>query len=399
MILNHNLRNIFIVMLVLGGIFLITAVEIVNSLDYPNSDFFSFWLAGHMVWTGQDPYSADEWIAGHHQFGATWISDSQFLYPLPLAIFLAPLGLFSLYHAYIIWVVLLQLMIAISVLLLLSVRTDLQYKHYILPILAGIVLFRPTIITLFNGQLSGMLLLISALVIYFWEKEMWWQGSVFLPLLALKPNVGIPIIALLSIWLLLRKKIRMLGWMALSALALLIIGLVIDPHWVNDYLGIGNLKLSQTFGYSPTVWGFVAYISGFKLNPTLVFGGLAAIVLLVGCLFTLVRKREFLSLMMVYSIIIATTLLITPYTWSYDQVLLIIPIIVIMIEMMSRHYPYLLTASIFLLFDVLTLVLLLASAKIQMEVLNAIIPLAIYCILFIFILTMKSEKQLNSLQK
>jgi hypothetical protein len=399
MILNLRLRYIFIIMLALIGIFLITAVEIVNSVDYPNSDFFSFWLAGRMVLTGQDPYSINEWIGGHHQFGSTWISDSQFLYPLPLAIFLAPLGLFSLYHAYIIWVVFLQSMIVLSVLLLFSVRADLQYKHYILPILAGIVLFRPTIITMLNGQLSGLLLLVSAFVIYFWEKEKWWQGSVLLPLLALKPNIGIPIIALLSIWLLVRRQIRMLGWIAISAFTLLFIGFVRDPHWISEYLSIGDTKLSQTFGYSPTVWGFAAYISGFKLNPTLVIGSLAAIVFLVGCLFTLLRKREFLSPMMVYGIVIVTSLLITPYSWSYDQVLLIIPIIVIMIEMMSRQYPYLLTASVFLLFDILTIVLLLVSAKIQMEVLNAIIPLSIYCILFIFILSMKSQKQLNSLEK
>lgn len=398
MILNRRLRYILIVTLVFGGIFLITAVKIVNSLDYPNSDFFSYWLAGHMVLTGQDPYSSYEWIDGHHQFGATWISDSQFLYPLPLAIFLAPLGLFTLYHAYIGWVVLLEFMIIISVLLLLMAKKNLQFKPYIIPILAGIALFRPTITTLFNGQLSGMLLLISALVIYFWEKEKWWQGSVLLPLLALKPNVGFPIIALLSIWLLVRKQIRMFGWMALSAFALLIIGLVRDPHWVSDYLSVGNTKLSQTFGYSPTVWGLAAYISGFKINPTLVLGSLAAIVLLVVCLFTLVRKREYLSPMMVYGIVIATTLLITPYTWPYDQVMLIIPIMVIMIEMVSRQYPYLLTASIFLFFDMLSIVLLVVSAKIQMEVLNAIIPFCTYCVLLIFILT-TNKKANNSTTK
>jgi hypothetical protein len=380
----------------LGGIFLISAVKIVNIIDYPNSDFFSFWLAGHMVWTVENPYSSAEWIDGHHQFSATWISDPKFLYPLPLAIFLAPLGLLSLYHAYIVWIVLLQFMIVITVVLLLMAKPNPQSKHYIFPILAGIALFRPTIITLFNGQLSGGLLLVSALVIYLWEKDKWWQGSALLPLLALKPNVGIPMIALLSFWLLIRKQARMLGWITISTLALITIGLLRDPNWVIEYLNIGNSKLAQTFGYSPTVWGLAAYISGFKQNTTIIFGSLMAIGMLGGCLILLAQKRRVLRPAMAFSIVITTSLVITPYTWTYDQLLLIIPIIVIMMEMMKGHHPFLLPASLFLLFDILTLFLLLISDKIQMEVLNVIIPLSIYCILFIFTLSMKSQGQLNS---
>jgi len=70
---------------------------------------------------------------------------------------------------------------------------------------------------------------------------------------------------------------------------------------------------------------------------------------------------------------------------------LIIPIIDIMIEMVSRKQPYILSASIFLLFDLLTIILLILAAKIQMEVFNAIIPLFAYSILFIYIWTLKRD--------
>lgn len=370
-------------------LFLVIAVRVVDPVEYPNSDFFSFWLAGRMMWTGQNPYATTQWIEGHHQFGATWISDPEFLYPLPLALFMAPLGLLSLYNAYIVWVVLLQCMIAISVFFLLRLRTNPKLKHYIFPAVVGIILFRPVFITLYNGQLSGILLLISALVIHLWGKEKWWQGGVILPLLALKPNVGIPMLALLSFWLLIQKKYRLLVWMILSAIALLIIGLIRDPNWVAEYLTIGNAKLSQTFGYSPTIWGLAAYLSGFKLDPTLIFGGLAAVIILGGCLSLLITKRAQLSPALACSLIIVTTLLITPYTWTYDQLLLIIPIIVTMLEMMDRQYPFLLSASLFLLYDVLTIFLLVISARIEMEVLNSLIPLIIYCTLFPLILSMK----------
>ena len=399
MILNHKLRYIFIVMLVLGGIFLFTAVKIVNSLDYPNSDFFTFWLGGHLASLGENPYIAGIWIGGHHQFGASWIPNTTFIYPLPLSLLFAPLGLLSLYQAYVVWIVLSQFMIILSVALLMRLYPNQLNKHFILPLLAGVVLFRPTIITLINGQLSGFLLILLACIVFIWEKGKWWQGSVLLPILALKPNLGIPIIVLLIFYLILRRQMASLVAVGASSVVLLCIGLIQNANWVNEFLKAGGTKLSQTFGFSPTVWGIAAYLSGFRLNPTLVLGGLAAIVLLVGCLILMVRHRESLSPAMACSMAITTTLLITPYTWPYDQLLLIIPIIAIMTEMIKRQYPFLLTASIFLLFDILSLVLLLISAKIQMEVLNAIIPLSMYCILFIFILSMKSQKPLNNTTK
>ena len=44
-------------LLALSPLFVLFAIKLVNSLEYQNSDFFTFWLAGWMRWVGQDPYS------------------------------------------------------------------------------------------------------------------------------------------------------------------------------------------------------------------------------------------------------------------------------------------------------------------------------------------------------
>ena len=380
-----------ILVLLCGGILLFVAIEIVKWIDCLNSDFFSYWLAGHMTWTKQDIYSAEQWIGAHHYYGASWISDSTFIYPIPLAIIFVPLGLLSLNHAYIAWVFLSEVMIILSVLVLIFLHANPSRKHYIMPILAGVVLFRPTLITLFSGQVSGMLLLILTFVILLWGKEKWLFGSMLLSLVALKPNIGFPIIIILLLWLLVQKRVASLGGIVISGFALLFIGIVLDTNWIVEYLAIGNNKLTQTFGYSPTLWGLSAYISGFNLFSTIVLGGFATAILLTGVFYMVMRKQKVMTPSWSVSIAIITTLLVTPYTWPYDQLLLVIPIITIMMEMMRRKYPFLLTATAFLFLDLISFVLLEISAQIQMEVLNALIPLVIFCALVFCVLPMKDR--------
>ncbi len=239
---------------ILGIIFFIIAHEIVNSLQYPNSGFLSYWLAGRFTALGQNPYSTELWIGGHHQFGASWISNTTFIYPLPLALFFSPLGLFPLYQAYVVWVLVSQFMIISSVALMLKSYSNLLIKNFILPLLSGVVLFRPTIFTLVNGQVSGLLLLVIAGIVFLWEKEKWWQGTVLLSLISLKPNLGVPIIVLLSVYLILKKQIISIVMEGACAVLLFIIVMAHNPNWIIEFMGVENTKLSLTFGYSPTVW-------------------------------------------------------------------------------------------------------------------------------------------------
>ena len=68
------------------------AVKIVGSMDYHHNDndFFTFWLAGHLVTQGGSPYDTAQWLAGYQQFEIGFIPNPAFLYPLQLALLLAP---------------------------------------------------------------------------------------------------------------------------------------------------------------------------------------------------------------------------------------------------------------------------------------------------------------------
>ncbi len=379
----------------LGGIFFWIARQLVNPVKYPNSDFFNLWLAGWLVVNGQNPYMPADWVGGHHLFGAAWIPETRFIYPLPFAFFFVPLAFFPLYQAYLIWVTLAQFLILAAWAMLLRLKPAVAVHHYLLPLLAGLALFRPTIVTLVNGQFSGVLLFVTVAVIVLWQREKWWQGGALLPILALKPNLGVPMIAFLSCWLLLRRQKASLLAIALSGLALLCAGLAVNPHWLSEFWGSGNTKLAQTFGYSPTVWGVSAFLCRYQGQCSLGLGGVLALLFLGTYLYWLIKRQSVFSPPVAVSFAVILTLLLTPYTWPYDQLLLVIPILAATIGLAQRGAPYLPTALIFLAVDLVAFIFLSLSIRVKLEIWNISIPLLVFGLLIGYLNLQSQDRPLR----
>jgi hypothetical protein len=365
----------------LGAIFYLIAIRIVNPIKYPNSDFFSCWLAGHMAILGQNPYSTDLWIEGHHLFGASWIPNATYIYPLPLSLFFAPLSLLPLYQAFVVWVIGTQFMIFLSIVLLFRLSPNFQKNHFIFLILAGGLLARPITTTLFHGQLSGFLLLVITCIVYVWERGKWWQGAALLPILALKPNLGVPIIVLVLVYLIQQRKISSLIAAGVSALALLLVGFAQNPNWLLEFWEAGNTKLSQTFGFSPTVWGVTSLLCEYRLNCTLGYGISVCLLLLIGFFYLLVKKRGVFSPMIVMGFAITIMLITTLYTWPYDQLLLTAPVIVVIIELAKDRTKCLPVSLVLTIVSVTAMIMLKISVYTQMEIWNVAIPLSVLFLL------------------
>src|ERR1700687_3685239 len=139
------------------------ASRVVYSLAYIDSDFFAYWLAGYMNWSGQNPYVSEQYLAARRFFGATWMPDAIFPYPLPLATLLAPLGLLRLDLAYIVWIAGSLVLIVVALFMILFRENDARLKHYVVPLVAGLLVFRPVWVTLRDGQLGGPMLFLLVL--------------------------------------------------------------------------------------------------------------------------------------------------------------------------------------------------------------------------------------------
>jgi hypothetical protein len=288
--------------------------------------------------------------------------------------------LLPVYPAFVAWVVLTQFMMLLAFLLLLRARPNPQAGRFVLPLAAGLIVFRATLVTLHNGQLSGLLLLIVSAIAFLWERQKWWQGALLLPILALKPNLGVPIILFLSLYLLGRRQLRALFTGAGAGLLLLAIGWVQDPRWIAEFWNAGNTKLSQIFGFAPTLWGISAYLCNHS-QPCSMGYGAAGVLLLLGMLAWLAWSvRNILTPLPVAALAVTATLLLTPTAWPYDQLLLVIPIVAATLSLANGSYPFLLIALLFVGMDIMSWLLLGVSASIQSEIWNVALPLTAFAL-------------------
>jgi hypothetical protein len=371
---NHRL----FLLLLLAAILLAASLFIARSRDFyraDGSDFFSLWLAPTLLLQGQDPYNPDTWIPAHDTFGARWISDPTFLYPLSLAVLLLPLGILSLDMAAWLWV-----FFSLTALLLVTRNLIVYWKPenifpYFLPALAGILLFRPTFLTLLVGQMEILLLLCLVGVTCFWKRADWLAGGMLSSVVLVKPQIGLPLLGFSGLWLLARRRWTGLAGMGLGVLTLFALGEVFDLGWVGHWLAIGQDKVSGVFEYSPTLWGVAATICRRQSAGTLLLGGaLVAVVVAAGM--WIIARRGSMNPVEVMAVIIPVSLLVTPYLWAYTQVLLISPILLVMGSLYRRGLPYLLVATFPLAMAVLAFGLLFVAVGLGTDVWSAGVPLA-----------------------
>ena len=353
------------------------ASRIVYSLRYVDTDFFTFWLAAHLNASGQSPYSPEAWAAAHRFYQSTWLSNAIFPYPLPLATLLTPLGWLPLDRAYVVWVAASMVLIAAAGFLPLIQRGSARVKHYIVPVAAGLLLFRPLWATLTEGQLGGLWVFVLALAACLWADERWVAGGVLIAFVALKPTLGVPLLGMVGLWLIASRRWRALLGIAVSGGLMALTGFVLDRGWVGKFLGAGQAKLAETFGHSPSLWGMAGALCQHNAGCTVWLGGLLAGGLaLAVCAALLLAPGRFAAPEAI-GLSIVVTLLITPYIWAYDQILLVLPIVLVTAHLMRTGAPYLAGALFFLAVDVGALVLLLLAVQTQADAWSGLVPAAV----------------------
>lgn len=327
---------LLLIIFAISGI--IFAVDrIATQADYINNDFLVFWMAGASNWEGIDPYSATEWLAARERYGAITMPEPEFLYPLPLAILLAPIGLFPVRQAFVIWGVVSIGLVILSIKLLFSIDTKNDQVNYLAyPLILFSPLFPPILLTLYLGQFSAFLFLFATLGIYFLAQKKDFWGGFFLAFFALKPNIGAPLLFLISLWLWARKKTRAFVGIFSSGMLLLIVGLLKDPNWILRFLSIIRHKADNTFGYSPTLWGLSGLFCQFERSCTILFGAISVFIFAILNIW-LLRKNKDSKTPLEFGILLTISLLFAPYLWPYDQLLLLIPIIFALLTLLQRN--------------------------------------------------------------
>ncbi|MCP4140158.1 MAG: DUF2029 domain-containing protein [Chloroflexi bacterium] len=370
---------LFAIILLCAIIFLVGAIKISEIIEYQNSDFFQFWLGSRNIWDGGDPYNSAEWVQAHKEFGTDRIASPAYLYPLPLAILLSPLGLLPLKTAFITWTFLSESLLIISILLLLKSTDFNKTKHLILPIILANIIFRPTTTNFLGGQLSSLYLFITTVAATLWHKEKWFWGGATIALLAIKPSVGFPLLLILIPWILSRKKHTALAGIASTGLFLLISSLIKDPLWIPKYINILSTKLNNEFGNSPTIWGSSAMACNFDKACTAWLGSIFLLLFLLLNIWLLAKWR-FSSPILALGHLISVGLLTTLYLWPYDHLLLTISIVFTMAYLLQKGANFIKVSLIFLSISIASVLIRVATILIHLEkeTLYGLLPLLVW---------------------
>ena len=137
--------GILLTVVLLAGLIYLRTAQNYTKQNYRSSNFFVFWLSGRLLTDGESPYNADQWRAGHELYGSTSLREAIFLYPLPLAVFMIPFGLFTVDEAYLGWQILSQVLIAAVIFTLLIKWQKVEHSRLFIPIMLFMLFFGPTI--------------------------------------------------------------------------------------------------------------------------------------------------------------------------------------------------------------------------------------------------------------
>ncbi|HLO17272.1 MAG TPA: glycosyltransferase family 87 protein [Anaerolineales bacterium] len=288
-----------------------------------------------MILSGQNVYDSQEWLAVRQLEGTAFHSESTFQYPLPLAILFSAVALIPIQTAYILWMVLVQVALLTSIVILLSFYPS-RLGYLELLAIAGIFLFRPTFSIIKNGQILAPLLLALSIAIWLLHKGNWFFAGLILSVFSLKPSVGFPILILAGVWFLSKKQWRAIFGMIAGGLALFVLGALVNPRWVIDYVNVSQNAFYKYYGMHPTIWGIIDKI--FEVDKISLPIGFVCVVAIFAVEVNLFwRHRSTLGVFSASATILPAALLIAPYSWNYDQILLTIPIIFLLITISTKY--------------------------------------------------------------
>ena len=335
-------------------LFILIALNNERHVDYLNNGFFTFWLSGRLQIIGAHPYATTEWVNAHHANGATWIPNKIFPYPLPLALLTTPLGLLPIGEAYILWVVLAQSLIAACILWMGSRSPTRNQQIYAGIILIFTVLNGNIYLGLMTGTFAALFLIFLTSSLFFMEKNRPFLAGIMLAGLALKPPFLV-ITALIALWLLFQRNWKALAGIVVGGLGLLFIGLIMDPQWVNKFLGAGENLFNLRLGNQPTIISYTRLLCSGEMLCSYTTYGLIALILAGVFAWLTWKNHARLSPHMAFSAAIALGVLLPPYIWSYDYTLLMIPICFICFELIKRKTNFLYSTLFLIMLDVLSI--------------------------------------------
>jgi hypothetical protein len=284
--------------------------------------------------------------------------------------------------------------ISAGILLLLSLWKKVNWIVYILPVLIGSFLFRPTFLNLFVGQIDGFLFFFFAFSLFLFSKNKNIWGCAVLSLVMLKPNLGMPLVALFALHLLFRKNWKELIALLAAPIAILLVPLFFDLHWMRNYFYV-LLHKSADNNLFPNLHGLAGILTGGSSTWTIIVWVILSL-LLLGFLLTFYQKRSSqMDHLTVALFACLASVLVTPYLRAYDLIFLLSPILFITGNYAAGSGSFLKINMVFLAWSLLSLAFLFLAVSLNQDIYSVFLSILV---LLILILQLNTRRRALTIQ-
>ncbi len=345
------------------GILLIIILLLLLALSLPSAkieigkgDFIAYWSASHLLSQGKNPYDVPTLISVEREIG--WTQEYPYMAWNPpwLHLLLLPYAWLPFTKAVSLWLITniaLIYICSVSLWRLFSTQKG-QRVWWVAPLVA--FAFVPTLVTLTTGQINTFVLLGIVGSVFFITRGRDSLAGLMLFLTTVKPQLVYIFLPAAFLWLAMERRwasFVTFGATIGAAISLLFWRL---PSWLDSYLTTMQSPLLSW--ETPTIGGIVSHYLGTHLSKYL------GIIVLPIILYLLVLNKERLDIRTTTSMILLVSLPTSIFGWSYDQVILIFPLIQIVVWVVEGELG---TAdavgviSSLLLYDALMLYLRLAQ--------------------------------------
>ncbi len=230
-------------------------------------------------------------------------------------VILLPYTLFSFPRAVYYWLLTNIVVVFISTLLLWRNRKRRAW----LPLIATFG-FSMTLISLMYGQVNTLVLLGIALYLHFGSQKRDVAAGASLALTTVKPHLVLLTLPLLLVDLLRRKQWRTLAGFCGALTGCAAVLFLLNPPWPLRFYNVVAFGMG-TFRETPTLNGLLVAAGEFSVGKWLWLAGLFTALLL-----WFLRGKDWDQRSMI-DVSILAGLMLAPVGWSYDQVMLLIPLL------------------------------------------------------------------------
>jgi len=328
--------------------FAFTSLGILHSLLAKDAagqrDFVEYWASGQLLAHHANPYDGNSILRMERSAGYPTDIPPIIMGNAPPALLLVfPLGFLSPMTGELLWCFVLLASLAVSVRLVRALHGS--PKNW-LPLLA--YSFGPALSCLLSGQMSMLVLLGLALFLFLHRSRPLLAGA-SLWLCALKPQLFLPFGVALLAWIIVSRRYRILVGALIALVASTAVVLLLDPQVWAQYR-----QMMDSLRYDRGVMPCLSNLLRRGIAPDAMWLQYAPAIL--GCIWAVVyfrRHREDWDWTTHGSLLMLVSVLVAPYTWLTDQVVLIPALLHGLYETRSRG---------------LVAALALASASIQLSI-------------------------------